>query len=281
LKIERFLRTLYRMSRAQYLLTAKPPPADLRLAYGPDPLQFGELRLPAGAGPHPVAIVVHGGFWRAAYDLRHIGHLATALTAAGVATWTIEYRRIGNPGGGWPGTFSDLAAAADHLRHLAPAHALDLRRVTAVGHSAGGHLALWLAARARIPTGHALSTPDPLPLQRAVGLAAVSDLQMCWELHLSNGVVEAFLGGAPDAVPERYAVASPAALLPLGVPQVLIHGTEDDSVPFAMSAVYHDTAVALHDPVTLIPLPGLEHFAVVDPESAAWPVVRDAVKRET
>jgi acetyl esterase/lipase len=194
-----------------------------------------------------------------------------------VATWTIEYRRIGDPGGGWPGTLADVAAAADHLRAIAPAYNLDLDRVTTVGHSAGGHLALWLAARARLPAGHALAAPDPLPVRRAVGLAAVSDLRMCWELRLSNGVVGEFLGGSPDTVPARYAVASPAALLPLGVPQVLIHGTEDDSVPFAMSAVYRDTAVAAHDPVTLIPLPGLEHFALIDPESAAWPVVRAAV----
>ncbi len=258
-------------------MTATPPPADRRLPYGADPLQFGELRLPGRPGPHPVAIVIHGGFWRAAYDLVHIGHLAAALTAAGVATWNVEYRRIGDPGGGWPGTFADVAAAADCLRAIAPVHHLDLTRVVTVGHSAGGHLALWLAARGRIPAGHPLSTPDPLPVARAVGLAAVSDLRMCWELRLSNGVAEAFLGGSPDAVPERYAVASPAALLPLGVPQVLIHGTEDDTVPFAMSAVYRDTAVALHDPVTLIPLPGLDHFAVIDPESAAWPVVRGAV----
>jgi acetyl esterase/lipase len=265
------------MPRAQVILTSPPPEADLRPAYGRDPLQFGELRLPPGARPHPVAIVLHGGFWRAAYDLIHIGHLAAALTAAGVATWSIEYRRIGNPGGGWPGTFADVAAAADHLRALAPAYSLDLGRVVTVGHSAGGHLALWLAARRRIPAGHPLAAPDPLPVRRAVGLAAVSDLRMCWELGLSNGVAAEFLGGSPDTVPERYAVGSPAALLPLGVPQVLIHGTEDDTVPLAVSEVYRDTAVALGDPVMLIPLPGLEHFALIDPESAAWPVVREAV----
>ncbi len=272
--------TVKRLNRAQFLLTTPPPPADLRLPYGADLLQFGELRLPKGPGPHPVALVIHGGFWRAAYDLTHIGHLAAALTAAGLATWSIEYRRIGHPGGGWPGTFLDVAAAADHLRVLAPAHHLDLGRVTAIGHSAGGHLALWLGARARIPAGALLYTPNPLPLRRVVGLAAVSDLRMGWELALSNGVVAEFLGGSPDAVPARYAVASPAALLPLGVPQVLIHGTEDEIVPLALSTVYHDTAVALHDPVTLIPLPGLDHFAVIDPESVAWPVVRDAVGRD-
>jgi acetyl esterase/lipase len=265
------------MNRAQIILTTPPPPADVHLPYGTAPFQFGELRLPSGRGPHPVAIVVHGGFWRAAYDLAHIGHLAAALTAEGVATWTVEYRRIGQPGGGWPGTLLDVAAAADHLRHLASLYHLDLDRVVTLGHSAGGHLALWLAARWRIPTGHPLYLPDPLPVRRAVGLAAVSDLHMCWDLHLSNGVVADFLGGPPAAVPNRYAVASPAALLPLGVPQVLIHGTEDDTVPFAISAVYRDTAVAADDPVTLIPLPGLEHFAVIDPESPAWPVVRDAV----
>jgi acetyl esterase/lipase len=259
------------------ILSLPAPPADLRLAYGPDPLQFGDLRLPAGAGPHPVAVVIHGGFWRAQYDLTHIGHLCAALTSAGVATWNVEYRRIGNPGGGWPGTFHDVARATDHLRELAPAHALDLERVVTLGHSAGGHLALWLAARHRIPAGDVLASPTPLPLHAAISLAGVSDLELAWELRLRDGIVRALLGGAPEEVPERYATASPVALLPLGVPQVLIHGTDDESVPFIMSERYQAKAAACGDAASLIALPGAGHFELIDPRSREWPEVQRAV----
>ena len=144
------------------ILTMPAPEADERISYGSDSLQFGELRRPAGDGPHPVAVVIHGGFWRAAYSLDHIGHLATALTEAGVATWSLEYRRIGDPGGGWPGTFEDIGAGADFVRQLAESASLDLARIVTVGHSAGGHLALWLAGRpgaaGREPTGGKRST---------------------------------------------------------------------------------------------------------------------------
>src|SRR5438132_9320670 len=118
-----------------------------RIAYGPDRFQFGDLRLPSGSGPRPVAIVIHGGFWREKYDLEYIVPVCEALTAAGVVTWNLEYRRIGNAGGGWPGTFEDVAAGADHLHSLAHEFNLDLNRVIAIGHSAGGHLAFWLASR--------------------------------------------------------------------------------------------------------------------------------------
>ncbi|HYF64217.1 MAG TPA: alpha/beta hydrolase, partial [Herpetosiphonaceae bacterium] len=123
---------------SESILSQPAPPADLRLAYGPDPLHFGDLRLPAGPGPHPLVIVVHGGFWRNRYDLEHIGHVCAALTARGLATWSIEYRRIGDPGGGWPGTFLDAGRAADYARELAPRFNLDLERTVSAGHSAGG-----------------------------------------------------------------------------------------------------------------------------------------------
>src|SRR3954469_3797173 len=156
-----------------HLLSAPSPPADLRIAYGPDPLHFGDLRVPTGGGPHPVALVVHGGFWRNRYDLEHIGHLCAALTAEGVATWSIEYRRLGDTGGGWPGTFADVAAAAKYLRTLTPLYDLDLGRVVTMGHSAGGHLALWLAGCGKIAEGDPLHVADPLPLSGVVSLAGV------------------------------------------------------------------------------------------------------------
>ena len=189
-----------------------------RIAYGNDPFQFGDLRVPGESGPHPIAIVIHGGFWRAKYDLEYIGPVCDALTAAGIATWNLEYRRLGNPGGGWPGTLDDVAAGADHLGSIGAQFNLDLNRVISVGHSAGGHLALWVAFRKKLLTG-------------AISLAGVVDLRRAWELHLSNNVVADFLGGSPDQVPDRYDFASPFEHLPLGIPQKLFHGTADESVP--------------------------------------------------
>jgi acetyl esterase/lipase len=246
------------------------------IAYGPLPLQFGELRLPGGPGPHPVLVTLHGGFWRARYDLAYFGVVCDALAAAGVATWNVEYRRLGQEGGGWPGTLHDVGAAVDHMRELAARFPLDLDRVGALGHSAGGHLALWAAGRARVATASPLSRPHPLPLRCVVALAGVCDLRRAWELRLSSNVTEDFLGGTPHAVPERYAAASPAELLPLGVPQALIHGTEDDSVPYEISVDYHEAARAAGDEVMLVTLAGAGHFEMVDPATPEWAAVHEA-----
>lgn len=263
------------MSRS--ILDAPPPPADFRLPYSTGPYHFGDLRLPTGSGPHPVVIGIHGGFWRARYDLGYYGHLCAVLTAHGVATWNIEYRRVGQTGGGWPGTLEDVGLAADHLRELVPSHNLDLDRVVTLGHSAGGHLALWLAARPRILAGSPLHSATPLPLRGAVSLAGVCDLRRGWELNLGSGAVTDFMGGSPDKLPERYGSVSPAELLPLGVPQVLIHGSDDDSVPLTLSEGYQAAATAQGDDARLITLPGIGHFELVDPQSNVWPQVQDAV----
>src|SRR5258706_14084699 len=160
----------HRMSDDFEALT--PPAADVRrIAYGADRWQFGDLRLPAGPGPHPVVITIHGGFWRARYDLDYLRYVAAALSAAGLATWNIEYRRIGNAGGGWPDTFLDVAAAADHVRALATTYPLELGRVVALGHSAGGHLAHWLAGPDRVAPRRPLAAHQPLSPAWAVGLA--------------------------------------------------------------------------------------------------------------
>ncbi|HYU42778.1 MAG TPA: alpha/beta hydrolase [Vicinamibacteria bacterium] len=158
------------------VLALEAPPADERIAYGPGPQQLGELWRPREPGPHPVAIVIHGGCWSAAYGEGHIRPVCAALAQAGVAAWCLEYRRVGDKGGGWPGTFEDVGRGADHLREIAPSHGLDLTRVVAVGHSAGGHLALWLAARARLPEADPLRGKPPLPLRGVVGLAPIPDL---------------------------------------------------------------------------------------------------------
>jgi acetyl esterase/lipase len=212
-----------------------------------------------------MVVVIHGGFWRAPYDHTLMTALCAALAAHGAAAWNVEYRRIGDRGGAWPGTLLDVGAAADHVRVLARDHALDATRVVALGHSAGGHLATWLAARSRLAPGSALYAPDPLPLRAALSQAGVVDLTRAYELGLSINAVEQLLGGTPAAVPERYAAASPQALLPLGAPVVLLHGTADDTVPFAMSADYARAAQAAGDAVTLVPFPGAGHYELIDP----------------
>lgn len=256
----------------------------LRLAYGSESLQFGDLYLPSSPGPYPVVILIHGGYWRARYGLDLMTGLAQDLAARGIAAWNIEYRRVGNPGGGWPGTFLDVARAADYLRALAPTYGLDLRRVVTIGHSAGGHLAFWLAARPRLDKSSPLAgtgdnnqhnskeskTVEPLALAGAISLAGVVDLELAYRLRLSNGAVIDLLGGALDKVPERYADASPAAMLPLGVPQVVIHGTADDSVPLQVSQAYMAAAKAANDEVRFIKLDGVDHFDLIDPRSVAW-----------
>jgi len=270
------LTTACRMGRE--ILDMPAPPADARLHYGSDPLQFGDLRLPHGSGPHPVAIVLHGGFWRARYSLEYTGHLCAALAQAGIATWNLEYRRIGNPGGGWPGTFLDVAMGADYVRALAEKYPLDLKNVIGLGHSAGGHLAVWLMARHKIPPGDTLASADPIALRGAVPLAGVVDLRRAWELRLSDGVVGELMGGPPDKLPQRYHAGSPIELVPLGGRVRLLHGTEDSVVPIEISNGYQKAASRAGDDARLVVLPGADHFAAVDPRSEHWHVVEKTVK---
>ena len=262
---------------SQDVLVRPAPVADARLAYGPGPGQFGDLRLPPGAGPHRLVIVLHGGFWRAAYDLAHSGHLCAALAAAGLATWSLEYRRVGQPGGGWPGTVHDVALGAAFVGELARRYPLAARGVVVLGHSAGGHLALWLAAHAGRPIDAAAAVPVRLDLAGVVALAGVTDLRSAAQARLGRGAVQDFLGGEPDVHPERYAAASPLERLPLGCRQVLVHGAEDATVPIEQSERYCAAAQAHGDAARMVRLPGTGHFEVIDPASAAWPAVREAV----
>ena len=254
------------------------PAADARLHYGLDALQFGDLRMPAGPGPHPVAIVIHGGFWRAKYGLTYAGHMAAALTAAGIATWNVEYRRIGNPGGGWPGTFLDASAAADYVRELARKYPLHLEKVISIGHSAGGHLAVWLAARRRIPQGDTLATADPIKLRGAVSLAGIVDLRRAWDLKLSDNAVDLLMGGPPAKLAERYRTASPIELVPLGLKVRLLHGTEDSIIPIEISNAYQKAASRAGDDARLVVLGGADHFAAVDPRSEHWATVEKTAR---
>lgn len=246
------------------------PSADHRIAYGSDPLQFGDLRLPPAPGPHPVAIVIHGGCWRAQYDLEPLSSFCAALTGAGVATWSLEYRRVGNPGGGWPGTFEDVARGADHLRSLAKEYPLDLSRVVAVGHSAGGHLVLWLAARHRLPKESHLFRPDPLRLTGVVSIAGVPDLRAALERGICRDVIDRVMGG-------NHALTSPIELLPLGIPQRLINGARDPVVPVELGRSYEAAARKSGDDVRLVVLEEASHFEMVSPRTEAWTVVKQNI----
>ena len=255
-------------------------PADAKVSYGTGELQFGELRLPKGNGPFPVAIVIHGGCWVSKFaTLQNTAALSDALRDAGIATWNIEYRRLDHPGGGWPGTFTDVADGTDHVRELAKKHPLDLSRVVTVGHSAGAHLALWAGARARLPKGSPLYRENPLKLRGAVALGGPGDLKGFYEYAAKicgSNVIEQLMGGSPTTVADRYAQGSPMELLPLGTKQVLIVGVNDPVMPAPMRESYAGIASSKGDTVEVVEVPG-SHFEVIAPTSEAWPTVRDKV----
>jgi len=242
------------------------------IGYGPAPQQFAELYLPPGTGPFPVILLIHGGFWRAPYDLSLMAGLAQDLVSRNFAVWNVEYRRIGDPGGGWPGTFQDLAQAADFLYSLASLHHLDLKRTVAIGHSAGGHLGLWLAARHRLPSSEITIGTQPLSLTGVISLAGANDLEQVWQLHLGGDAAIDLLGGSPEEYPLRYQLASPAAQLPLGIPQTLIHGDTDNRVPLIVSQDYATQATQAGDRIKLIELLGTDHFVLIDPGTSAWSI---------
>jgi acetyl esterase/lipase len=239
------------------ILSLLPPPPDQRLSYGADPNQFLEVRIPIGKGPHPVLLNIHGGYWRAKYDLAHAGHLCEALRLAGVATLNVEYRRVGNEGGGWPGTFADIRSAYRFVQQSGPKFSLDLKRLAVMGHSAGGQLALCLAA-------HETS------LLRVISLAGVVNLQKAFELHLSNDAVVEFLGGKPSEVPEHCREADPTQLTIPHARQWLIHGAADDVVPPAFSRDYVGLKKKKGESVQLVEIAGAGHFDVIDPRSEAF-----------
>ena len=258
------------------VMSRPAPPPDHTARYGPRPEQVVDLRLPPGGAPASTLVVlVHGGFWRAAYDRTHTGPLADALARAGFAVAVPEYRRVGSPGGGWPGTFDDLAIMTESLQTITAARGIRTKRTVLVGHSAGGHLALWAAARHRLPVGSPWRTewrPDAV-----VSLAGCASLALSDIWNLGRGATATLLGGNVDAVPDRYALADPGALLPIGVPVTLLHGSDDEDVPAAMSREYAALAERMGDPVRLVELPGIGHFGLIDPLSAAWPHLLDAL----
>ena len=261
-------------------LPSRPPTA--RVAYGPDSSQYGELRVPSGPGPHPAAILIHGGCFKAMYaNMRELGAMGDTLAAEGIASWNIEYRRLGEPGAGWPGTYLDIGRGVDQLRALAPAHRLDLARVVLVGHSAGGHLAMWAASRARLAPGSELYRPDPLPVRGVIDLAGPVDMTANvpgYQAGCGDSVITQLLGGRPEAVPGHYADASASSRLPLGVPQVLVIGEHEGFVPRAVAERYVAAARKAGDSVRLLYLPGTGHFELAMPTTPAWAPVAAAIR---
>lgn len=237
------------------VLTRPAPVPQRTLRYGPGPQHLSDVVMPpAGLEVRPLVVFVHGGFWAAEFDRTHVRSLAAALAALGYPVACLEYRRIGQPGGGWPGTYEDVAAGAAAIPGL-----LDLPGPPILaGHSAGGHLALWAAAR--------------IPARGVLALAPVTDLPRSYELGLGDGAVQALLGGAPTDVPDRYAAAAEPVEPP--VPTVLVHGDQDRQVPVELSRAY-----AARGDLRLVELPGVEHFGLIDPLASAWPAVLAALAR--
>lgn len=250
-----------------------------RHRYGQLRYQVGDLWIPADAkaGLTPLVVLIHGGYWRSIYTKSLMNPLARAVVARGWAAWNIEYRRMGalGGGGGWPATLVDVDAAVEHVSQFV---GIDLERVVTAGHSVGGCLALWVAARNRIvPHGDGRARQvQPLA---AMSLAGVVDLERGAELGLGGGAVQQFLGGTFEEHPERYASSSPMALVPLGIPQVLLHGLSDDVVPASMSRDYQRRADAAGDETAYVPLEGLGHRDVIDPKQRSWPVIGDHLDR--
>jgi acetyl esterase/lipase len=266
---------------SEEVLSRPAPRPDFTVRYGPHPDQIADVRMPpAGREPTgPLVVFIHGGFWRAAYDRSHTGPLAADLAARGYPVATIEYRRVGQPGGGWPGTLDDVVAAVERVPDLVSDRiGLDVSRPVLAGHSAGGHLALWYAsdaasrdAASRDAASRDAASRDaagPATLRGVLALAPVADLALAHRLGLGDGAVAALLGGGPADVPERYATAQPGRP---AVPVVIVHGTEDDVVPVAVSRAY------VCKGMKLIELPGVEHYALIDPHSSAWATVVGAL----
>jgi acetyl esterase/lipase len=246
-----------------------------QVTYGDEPDQVAEIVAPPGARVRPLVIVVHGGFWRAVYDRGHTVNQCIGLARAGYVAAALEYRRVGN-GGGWPVTFSDVAAGLDALPDLL-GETIDPNRVLLMGHSAGGHLVLWAAGRHNLPVDAPGYRPTPAPLRGVLALGAVADLHWAQEHRAGNRAALDLMGAGPDAPDGRWNAADPARLLPTGIPTVLLHGQHDDAVPIACANSYLQAAQAAGDPCRLKFLPGLGHFEFLDPRAGAWPHVLDAV----
>ena len=234
-----------------------------RIPYGGGPNQFGELRVPSSPGPFPVVMHIHGGFWRGEYDFTLGNPVCEEIVSRGVATWNLEYRRIGNSGGGWPGTFLDIRNGYRFISQIASKYNLDPNRLLVMGHSAGAQLALCLAA-------HETS------LKRVISLAGVVDMQQAWDMDLGNNAVGEFLGGTPKEVSEHYREADPMQLS-IKATQWLIHGASDDVVPSSLSRNYAEQKRSRGEDAHYLEIASAGHLDLIDPHSAAWPKIESTV----
>lgn len=269
------------MTLQDYLALSGPAPTR-HVAYGAAPSQFAELFEPAGDGPFPLAVIIHGGCWTRAFGgITQMRNMAGKLAAQGIAVWNVEYRRYDEEGGGYPGMYLDVASAMERLRALAPAHRLDLSRMVLVGHSAGGHLAQWAASRARLPRDSPLYVADPLPVPVVISLGGLADLRREQALIKSSCERDmAQLAGVPSAArPDIFSDTSPAELLPAGVRTVLIHGEHDTIAPLRVGQDYARRAQAAGDVAEVLVLPGGSHYDEVAASSPSWPLVQAQIRR--
>jgi len=269
------------MTLDDYLALNGPAPTR-HVAYGAAPSQFAELFQPAGTGPFPVAVIIHGGCWT-----RHFGgitqmrNMAGDLAARGIAVWNVEYRRYDEEGGGYPGMYHDVATAMDRLRTLAPEHKLDLSRIVLVGHSAGGHLAQWAGSRPKLPRSSPLYVADPLPVPVVISLGGLADLrneQALIKTSCDRDMVQ-LAGVASAARPDIFSDTSPAEMLPAGVRTVLIHGEFDTISPLRVGQDYARRAQAAGDAAEVLVLPGGSHYDEVAAISPSWPIVLGQIRK--
>jgi acetyl esterase/lipase len=267
----------------EQIIARKNPTADVRIAYGKEPQQFGELWLPKGANKSPLIVMVHGGCWLAelpSYDL--LNQAADALRARGYAVWNIEYRRVGETGGGYPGTFLDVAHAADFVRELAKKYPLDLTHIVSIGHSAGGPLAMWLTARRKLPATSALFMSEPIAIEAVVNLGGVGDLK-----HLEpfsppvcgTDTIDHLVGRRARNVANPFADTSPSELLPLGSKQVMVYGVFDAAIPPFFGKHYQELAAAKGEKVELVIIPDAAHFDIIATWTPAWNTILAVVDR--
>lgn len=259
--------------------------ADRRIKYGPGPFQFGDLWLPKTRTQPivPVVVFFHGGWWKSDYDLEYGGYLCRDLARKGLACWSVEYRRVGASGGGWPATFQDAAAGFDFLKGLAIEYDFDLSRVLVMGHSAGAHLAFWIAGRQRIESKSEIFSLQKVSPKAAIALAGAVDLRLTIELAgtkfaKNKDEVHHLMGGDPLDWPARYRDGNPGDLLPFNARQILIQGTADDQIPPELPSRWAQMACKLGSAASVRMISGADHFDVVDPDSAMWSTVIHEVR---
>jgi len=254
-------------------------PFDAMVPYGEEELQFGELRMPLTQDTFPLVIFLHGGCWLSAYNLEYLSAAAGDLVEAGYAVWTPEYRRVGDDGGGYPNTFKDVQASVDFTRTLAEIYPLDLENVVVMGHSAGGHLALWLATQNNLSSKSRLHNPNPLPLKGVISLAGITDLVAYDKIgNDCSSVVVELIGGKVTEKESRYIKSSPINLVPSNIPTRLIQGEVDNIVPSSQGESYATKAKAAGDDVEVVTIEGGGHFDMVSPYSAAWKVIKSELE---